>query len=299
MEKNETRTELVKRAESVSIQEGGIAAENAQDLITIAEIIAKSGLAPKGMQTAPQIFVAIQTGAEAGLQPMQSLRSIYMIPGSTTPSWRAEAVNALIRKSGACEYFKTGIEGEGEARAGVCRFKMAGEADELMVSFSVQDAKDAKLWGKKGPRGDSAWVTFADDMLVARAVTRTGRRYFPGVLLGLPVDVEVRDNPAAFSATPAASSREAPLTQDPLLTGQTAEPQTIEAKVVESDDETQPPVESSAEPSDSTALADALIDDDWTAPTSCPSCQSPASEPDQAQCGVCGLDWQTGEVPNG
>jgi hypothetical protein len=282
------RKELVKRAESVSIEKGGIIAQSAQDLLTISEIICASGLAPKGMQTASQIFVAIQTGAEAGLQPMQSLRSIYMIPGSTTPSWKAEAVTALIRKSGACEYLRVGVQGQGEAREGYCKFKMTGEPDEIAVTFSVQDAKDAKLWGKKGPRGDSAWVTFADDMLVARAVTRTGRRYFSGVLLGLPVDVEVRDNPAAFDPPPA-SSREAPATIDPLLAGKVP---TLESKVVEPEDgDLGNTSEASAEPSDSTTPP-------WTAPLACPSCSTPTEDPDVTVCGVCGLDWATGEVPN-
>jgi hypothetical protein len=54
-------------------------------------------------------------------------------------------------------------------------------------TFSVQDAKDAGLWGQR------TWKTFAKDMLLNRAFGRAARRRFADSLNGIHVAEEMQD----------------------------------------------------------------------------------------------------------
>ena len=76
------------------------------------EAIYQSGLAPPGFKKPEAIFVAIATGMELGLRPMQSLQAIAVINGKT--SIYGDAALALVRSSGKLEWIKETIEGTGE-----------------------------------------------------------------------------------------------------------------------------------------------------------------------------------------
>lgn len=194
----------------VAMGERGVAPKNIDEAWKVCSWIQKSGLAPRGLDTPEKIFVAVQTGAEAGLTPMASLRSVVVING--TPSWKGEAALALIRNSGTCRVApRVFCRGEGDNREGVFSVHRDG-GEPVEVTFSVADAKKANLWGKQGP-----WTEHADMMLQWRAVGRGSKLYFSDVLIGMAVAQEVRDYPA--EAHP--QRGDAPPEPDPLLVAST------------------------------------------------------------------------------
>lgn len=191
----------------VSMAERGIELRSMDDLARWCDTVARSGLAPRGLDTPQKVAVAVQTGMEAGLTPMAALRSVVVING--LPSWKGEAALALIRRSGVCSAGpEVGVRGEGDTREGYATFTRGGS--DVTVTFSVADAKRAKLWGKQGP-----WSEYTEDMLMWRAVARASKRYFGDVLMSLAIAEEVADYPAA--ARPEVRDITPPAEPDPLL----------------------------------------------------------------------------------
>ncbi|MEL6363887.1 MAG: hypothetical protein AAFR11_03480 [Pseudomonadota bacterium] len=133
----------------------------------LAETIAQAGIAPKGMQRPEQIFIAICQGAEVGLGPMQAVQSIAVINGR--PTMWGDALLALVQGDSSFEDIEERIEGEGDERRAVCTLKRKGRTPTART-FSVADAKRAKLWGKTGRDGqDTPWITYPERMLQMRA----------------------------------------------------------------------------------------------------------------------------------
>ncbi len=199
----------------------GLQPQNIDEAYRVATAISKSGMCPQSLNTAEKVFVAMQTGMEAGLSAMAAVRSVVVING--LPSWKGEAALGLIRSRGT--NIETGIGGEGESRFGFAKFRIGDETKE--VRFSVADAKQAGLWGKGGP-----WTLYPNDMLVWRAVSRASKRYFSDVLMGLALAEEVADYPqdeASRAALP-------PPEHDPLADA------ILEGEVVETKAETPAPV---------------------------------------------------------
>lgn len=211
----------------VAMADRGISLRSMDDLGRWCQTVAKSGLAPRGLDTPEKVAVAVQTGMEAGLTPMAALRSVVVING--LPSWKGEAALALIRNAGICSRPPTvGVRGEGDGREGYVTFQRSDMAAPVEVTFSVTDAKRAKLWGKSGP-----WTDYAEDMLTWRAVGRASKRYFGDVLMGLSIAEEVQDYPA--DAHGAARVEAAPTEPDPLLDDPRSEAPAEEAVEIDPD----------------------------------------------------------------
>jgi hypothetical protein len=158
--------------------------------------VAKSGLAPKGIQTQEAIFVAIQMGLEVGLTPMAALQNIAVINGR--PSIWGDAQLAIVRRTGLLEIFDEWYEVKGARVArnpseytpdvtAVCRVKRAGYPPQE-VAFSVADSKMAKLWGKEGP-----WTTNPGRMIKYRARAFCLRDAFGDALKGMLTAEEAGD----------------------------------------------------------------------------------------------------------
>jgi len=156
------------------------------DYISFAKTVVESGLAPKALNTPQKVLVAVQTGAELGLSPMQAMRSVGVING--TPTIYGDAALALVRGSGLLEFIEETIEGElrmdlskveGSVQA-VCRVKRKGDPNIVERSFKVAEAKLARLWGKSGP-----WSTHPQRMLKYKARAFALRDVFPDVLLSV------------------------------------------------------------------------------------------------------------------
>lgn len=168
----------------------GLVLHNLEDMKTVAQLILQSGLAPDSFKTAEQIFVGLQTGAEIGLKPMQALNSIVIIKGK--PTLWGDAALALVKRSGLLRSFSEKITGEGDEMIAVVRsvreLNSAWDEAECVVesTFSVADAKTAKLWNKQGP-----WQTHPKRMLKYKARAFNLRDNFPDVLFGMHLTEEM------------------------------------------------------------------------------------------------------------
>ena len=195
--------------------ERGLVIRSMDDLFRVARAVASSGLAPSGMTRPEQVFVAIQTGMEAGLTPMASLQALVVISGQVR--WRGDAALALVRRSGLLEGYDVKYVGTAYEDAFECvvTVKRRGFAGAVEGRFSVRDAKDARLWAKATRSGEpTPWMTAPRRMLYYRALGYALRDAFSDVLLSLNTAEEY--NPGEDYA-PQATVAAAPAAQDALL----------------------------------------------------------------------------------
>lgn len=178
-----------------------LAPQNMSEAIEFSKMIAGSGMVPQAYRDKPQdILVAVQWGYEVGLQPMQALQNIAVINGK--PSVYGDSALALVKADPRCRGVKETIEGEGDAMTARCVVRRAygDEIEETEATFSVADAKRAKLWGKSGP-----WTQYPKRMLAMRARGFAIRDAFPDAMRGMITAEEAQDYPtkAPRDVTPA------------------------------------------------------------------------------------------------
>lgn len=173
----------------------GLALASFDDALRFAKTASESAFVPKEFRGKPaECMLAVQKGAEVGLQPLESLQSIAVINGR--PCIWGDAAMALVQASPVCEYVTERIEGEGESMVAICEAKRRGYPTPTVVRFSVADAKKAGLWGKQGP-----WVQYPSRMLALRARGFALRNAFADALRGLITAEEAQDYPTP-AATP-------------------------------------------------------------------------------------------------
>lgn len=139
----------------------------------VAALVARSGLAPKGLQDKPQdILLVLWHGKEMGLSAMQSLSQLYAIHGRVTQA--AELMRArCLQRPDICLRFAVV---EASDTSATVETQRAG--DELRrTTFTIEQAKKAGLTER-----DDNWRKYPEDKLVARATSRAARRYFPDIL---------------------------------------------------------------------------------------------------------------------
>lgn len=170
----------------------GIIPQSFDDAWRIGNAVVVAGMAPYGLNTPEKCTVAILHGLEVGMSPMVALQSIAVINGK--PCIYGDGALGLVQGSGKMTTYKEWQEGEGDARVAFCRVLRRGDEEPKIGKFSVQDAKTAKLWMKKGHKGeDTPWVTYPERMLKMRARAFALRDGFSDVLKGLAIVEEIRD----------------------------------------------------------------------------------------------------------
>jgi len=174
----------------IHISERGLALKNFDDMFRFSEVFVKSGLALQG-DTAAKVMIKLQAGLELGFQPMQALQTLFVTDKGRL-SMMAVGMLALIRRSPSVKNLSVEIIGEGETRAAQLSAERSGY--HFSVLYSVDDAKMARLWGKRTQNGyDTPWVTSPDDMLIARVISRASKRYFSDIILGIEAEEVARD----------------------------------------------------------------------------------------------------------
>lgn len=156
----------------------GLIPQTLDDVYRLATVIAKSGLAPQQMRTPEAITVAILTGLELGLPPMSALNKIAVINGR--PTLWGDAIPGILWSRG----FK--LREWMSGRTAHCEVTRP-DGSVIERTFSEQDAKASKLWGKAGP-----WSQFPDRMLAMRARAFAARDGAADVLGGLYAAEEVQ-----------------------------------------------------------------------------------------------------------
>lgn len=161
-----------------------IAIRDINELNSVACTVAKSGLF--GAKSPEQAYVAIATGMELGLKPMQALRNIVVIQGK--PTFSADGAFAVVRNHpeyGGIEWIKQDAQ---EASCKITRVSKGGALKETFVgSFSMKEAAAAGLANKDN------WKHYPARMLRARALSFACRDAFPDVLNGLYTPEEIRE----------------------------------------------------------------------------------------------------------
>lgn len=179
------------------------------ELQAFCEILSKTEMVPKAYKGHPDdILVAMLHGQEVGLPHLQALQSIAVVNG--IPSIYGDAALAMVRSSGKLEDFDEWIEVDGVRQEGsfpilkdadegrrivaFCKSKRLGMSRERITTYSVDDAKRAKLWEKKGASGfETPWCTVPQRMLMWRARGWNLRDQFGDVLKGLAIYEEAMD----------------------------------------------------------------------------------------------------------
>lgn len=173
----------------------GIVPSTTEEVTRFASIVARSGLAPYGMDTPEKVAVAIMIGLEMGVKPMQAINGIAVVNGR--PMIWGDLANALIEASGLLEEMDETMEGEepedwvnpkGKERnyKAVCTVTRKGKKKPIRREFSISDAILGKLWMKKSHQGkDTPWVTSPKRMLQMRARAFALRDAFADVLKGM------------------------------------------------------------------------------------------------------------------
>jgi hypothetical protein len=239
-------SDAIVKSAPVAVGVRGAELADIESLQRLATMIVASGLAPKGDQM-PTVAVKILLGLELGLPPMASLKTICVINGR--PSIFGDAGKALLLASGKLAkapeiaWFGTPDRDDWEC---VVRMERVGMPGTFVGSYSVADAKRAKLWGKAGP-----WTEHTRNQIKWRAWWFAAREGFADVLSGvssaeesldLPKDVEAEEAPSeppkALAARVLAKLEQQAIVE-PGATGEACEPE---------DEKTEaPPAEPAAE----------------------------------------------------
>jgi hypothetical protein len=164
-----------------------------EDILQMSNIYFKSNMLPSHLKTPEATYVAMMWCTGLGLHPFLGLRDIFVI--DNIPSLRTEAALALVEASGFSENIEqvfTGTPYDDDYTA-VCIVHRKGRKPHTST-FSVKDAKDAHLWGKKTKTGqDTSWVMYKKRMMMYRAVGFALRDIYPDVLRGARLYEELVD----------------------------------------------------------------------------------------------------------
>lgn len=157
-----------------------------QEAMEFSEMLAKSSMVPPAFKgKAGDILVAVQWGYEVGLPPMSALQNIAVINGK--PSIYGDAALALITSHKEYAGHKEWVDGE-TAHCLIAR-NVNGKIVETERTFSMTQAKKAKLAGKQGP-----WSQYPERMLQMRARGYAMRDAFPDALKGVITAEEAQDH---------------------------------------------------------------------------------------------------------
>jgi hypothetical protein len=148
------------------------------------------------MEKPESVLIAIQLGMELGMTPMSALQNTAVINGR--PAIYGDAALALVRASGQLvSYSEKEIGEAGKDSQGWTVTVQRNGFDAASETFTVADAKSAKLWGKSGP-----WTDYPRRMLKFRARGFLLRDQFGDILKGLRTVEESRDIPVERNVTP-------------------------------------------------------------------------------------------------
>ncbi|MDP9438982.1 MAG: recombinase RecT, partial [Actinomycetota bacterium] len=137
-----------------------------------AQVIARSGLAPKAVSTPEKILVIAMKARELSLPPMQGLSHIHIVEGR--PALSAELMVALVQRAG----HKLRVLETSSQKCVVEGVRADDPRHPSRVEWTMEDAQRAGV-ANKGP-----WKSYPAAMLRARAISALCRFAFADVLMG-------------------------------------------------------------------------------------------------------------------
>lgn len=137
-----------------------------------AETLAKSDIIPAAYRRKPEnIVVAALTGRQYGWDVLTAMRSGHVIEGQW--GMKPEAMLGLVRRAG--HSVRAEISNDGATVHGT----RADTGDEMSVTFTMEDAKRAKLTGK------GTWAQWPANMCMWRATGMLCRMLFGDITAGV------------------------------------------------------------------------------------------------------------------
>lgn len=143
-------------------------------------------------ETKAKTMLAICKGSEVGFAPVTAVSTIMVI--NNKACIYGDGATALVQNSGKIDWIKTTIESKdnsgrwGEGYKVTVFLKRKDQDEPYERSFSYEDAKRARLAGKKGP-----WTDYPERQCYWRAASWAYRDGAADALMGLSVAEEVRD----------------------------------------------------------------------------------------------------------
>jgi hypothetical protein len=167
--------------------ERGLALTTIEEMYRFAQYCVKSGIVPHG-DTPEAVVVKIQAARELGITPMRGLQSLYVVNGRVAMMEKLAVAlvvgSGILATNGQIEVSFSGKEYEDDFTCTV-RSRRRDQDRHNVTTFSVKDAKLARLWEKKSERGVSPWVAYPKRMLAARAKQHHFQDFFGDVTMGL------------------------------------------------------------------------------------------------------------------
>lgn len=228
---------------------------NMDEAWRIATELAKSSLIPDALRGKPNdVLVAVMTGAELGIQPMQSMREIYVVKGR--PFIASLLRVAMIRQSPECLSWQLV---ESTPQRATFRTQRRGDQEPTTMTYTIQEAEAAGLVAQ-----NSRYRTDPALQLRRRCAGRLIDEVYPDVIRGVGAREDEEEEPEFARAS---QTRRA-IIQPPHLRAtqgapDAAPPSHIEdAQVVEASSEapTEPPAPPSGEPSEADLLSLAIAE---------------------------------------
>jgi len=151
----------------------------------IAHTLACSNLVPIDYVGRPNdVFVAINMGAELGMEPFQAIQSIAVIEGK--PCLYGDGLIGVVRASPKCLWIEEKISDDG--KTATCTTQREGDPNPVTASYSMDDAVQAGISTKFN------WKKHPKRMLQMRARAYCLRDAYPDLLKGLGVVEERQDH---------------------------------------------------------------------------------------------------------
>lgn len=166
-------------------------AQEADLAYQMAQKLAATSFVPQSLRGKPgDITAAILAGAELGLKPMATLKSIDVIQG--TPALRAHAMRAVVQKQGhEIELVESTPE------KCVMRGRRKGSDNWQTVEWTIERARQMGLLGK------DQWKKQPQNMLVARCTGELSRLIASDALHGMPYVSEELEGTTTGEVLPA------------------------------------------------------------------------------------------------
>lgn len=161
-----------------------IAINSLTEAMEVATLLSKSVFVPESYRGDPgAVFAAMMMAAELRIGIMQALQGIAVINGK--PSVWGDLALALCQVHPEFDGHVEVMSADGTAAR--CTMKRKGRP-EVVRTFTMQDAADAKLLTKSGP-----WQTARKRMLQMRARAYAMRDQFADALRGIGIREETQD----------------------------------------------------------------------------------------------------------
>jgi hypothetical protein len=151
----------------------------------IAHTLANSNLVPDAYRGRPNdCFVAINMGAELGMEPFQAIQSIAVIDGK--PCLYGDGLIGVVRASPKCEWIQETISEDG--LSATCTTQRKGDPKPISATYSMDNAVQAGIHSKYN------WQKHPKRMLQMRARSYCLRDAYPDLLKGLGMVEELQDH---------------------------------------------------------------------------------------------------------